>query len=129
MELLEGIELKKYLKDFKIQLLNKLITAVEELHKFNIAHKDIKPANINYDEKTKTVKLIDYGVSCIEQLCNWGGSPFYMHPKLRNNRKKYPLKTWQMNDWYSLYIIATIDLNIKEDHPDIVWLKNKFKLI
>lgn len=31
----------------------------------NIIHRDLKPQNIVYNQKTKNIKLIDYGLSLI----------------------------------------------------------------
>lgn len=33
------------------------------MHKVGLCHRDIKPDNILYDEKTKKFKIIDFGVS------------------------------------------------------------------
>lgn len=37
--------------------------AIGQVHRHNIIHKDISPANLLYDEKNKACKLIDFGLS------------------------------------------------------------------
>ena len=37
--------------------------AINDLHSYNIVHKDINPANIIYDAEAQQVKLIDFGIS------------------------------------------------------------------
>jgi len=44
-------------------IVKKMIEAFTFLHDKNICHRDIKPDNILYDEKKKTIKLIDFGIS------------------------------------------------------------------
>ncbi|MTJ07700.1 MULTISPECIES: hybrid sensor histidine kinase/response regulator [unclassified Anabaena] len=41
----------------------KIASAIEEIHKVNIIHKDINPSNIIYNPQTQEVKLIDFGIS------------------------------------------------------------------
>lgn len=38
---------------------------LSNIHGANVIHKDISPANIMFDPKTKTVKIIDFGISTI----------------------------------------------------------------
>lgn len=37
--------------------------AIEDLHSYDIVHKDINPANIVYDRDSVSIKLIDFGIS------------------------------------------------------------------
>lgn len=41
----------------------KTIEALKELHKVGVAHNDVHPGNVFYDEKTKKVQLIDFGMA------------------------------------------------------------------
>ncbi|MDD4938230.1 MAG: protein kinase [Candidatus Shapirobacteria bacterium] len=103
-----------------------LYKSIKILHSLNVAHKDIKPDNIIFTGTR--VKLIDYGLSCASQQCNWGGTINYIHPYLRTRYTFYdPIELWKENDFYSLYIIGIIDFGIDSD--ELVKLKNKFKTL
>lgn len=66
-------------EEFIDKVLNPLLKGLLCLHRNKIAHKDIKLANIMYDPKTETIKLIDLGLSCIEVCRNsLSGSIFAM---------------------------------------------------
>jgi len=43
----------------------KITTALEEIHNSNIIHKDINPSNIVYNQATKELKIIDFGISIV----------------------------------------------------------------
>jgi calcium-dependent protein kinase len=40
-----------------------LLDAVSYLHRQKVVHRDLKPENILYDQKTKKIRLIDFGIS------------------------------------------------------------------
>jgi serine/threonine protein kinase len=67
----------------KSEIINKLIKCIIALHNNQIVHLDIKPNNIIYNKTTKTVKLIDFGNSCLKENtdCKLIGSMPY-HPYL-----------------------------------------------
>ncbi len=44
-------------------VIRKLLDTIKYLHRHDIVHRDIKPENILYDPATKTLKLIDFGIS------------------------------------------------------------------
>ena len=57
-------------------------------HQSHIIHRDLKPSNILYNEESKTIKIVDFGLvkrSNIEQhITKTGcllGSPYYMSPE------------------------------------------------
>lgn len=62
-----GIDLYEYIKKHgKIDenelrsITQKILTTIKSVHKKGIVHKDIKPENIIYDYKTKSVTIIDF---------------------------------------------------------------------
>ncbi len=54
-------EIKKFSLIDKLNIFIKSITALGEIHKINLVHKDIKPQNIILNKKTGELKLIDFG--------------------------------------------------------------------
>jgi len=69
MEDIEGISLDYLIKNKKINIdlfLNiaiKLVDILDKIHKNNIIHKDIKPANIIINENKNNVYIIDFSIS------------------------------------------------------------------
>ncbi|HEY9695576.1 MAG TPA: AAA family ATPase [Oculatellaceae cyanobacterium] len=86
-----------------------LLSALAELHKHNIIHKDIKPHNIVINTATNTVKFIDFSIASRLERENASCS----HPDLLEGTLAYmsPEQTGRMNrsidyrtDFYSLGI-------------------------
>jgi len=44
---------------------NNMVKCLEYIHNYDIIHRDIKPANFIYNETTKSLKLVDFGLSYI----------------------------------------------------------------
>ncbi len=67
MEDCGGVSLDKISKDMDLssflKIAIRIAEALEEIHKINIIHKDIKPSNIIVNPQSGEVKLIDFGVA------------------------------------------------------------------
>jgi serine/threonine protein kinase len=44
-------------------LMQKLLEALHYLHRDYIVHRDIKPENILYDQLSRSIKIIDFGIA------------------------------------------------------------------
>lgn len=93
MEFIEGNELKQYIESGvrfalpkSLDLMIKLLDALDYAHSQGIVHRDIKPANIMID-KTGKLKLTDFGVVKFvdsqdgTQAGTMVGTPGYMSPE------------------------------------------------
>ena len=68
LEDINGLSLKEHFKSkvtldefFTISIL--MVTAIGDVHKLNVIHKDINPSNFIYNPETKSLKMIDFGIS------------------------------------------------------------------
>ena len=56
------------------------------MHSVRLCHRDIKPDNILYDTKSKTIKIIDFGVSRVveadKKMLTCTGTTQYKAPEL-----------------------------------------------
>uniref|UniRef100_UPI003449FA3A serine/threonine protein kinase n=1 Tax=Okeania sp. SIO2F4 TaxID=2607790 RepID=UPI003449FA3A len=94
------------LADF-LDIAIKITTTLGQIHAENIIHKDINPANIIYNPKTKQLKIIDFGISTKLNREN----PILKNPNVLEGTLAYisPEQTGRMNrgidyrtDFYSL---------------------------
>ena len=86
------------------KLFKQILLGVKYMHKYNIAHRDIKIENILFDEKSAKIKFIDFSISTIvsseNKLINEpGGSMHYQSPEFFNTEN---------NNGYSDPFIADI---------------------
>jgi serine/threonine protein kinase len=74
------------------------MSAVEYMHSHDVAHRDIKLENVLIEQKSGTVKLIDFGFSCLskERLKIFCGTPSYMSPEIVSKKEYYggPSDIW-----------------------------------
>jgi serine/threonine protein kinase len=111
MELVDGVDMTAVIKDKEFtnserdRIMNLLEISIEKLHDLGVAHKDIKPDNIMVTKDGK-VKLVDYGLSCLDMSCSWGGTQKYMHPYMIKHKGNLTREFWMSSDWYSLYVIG-----------------------
>ncbi|KAM9965792.1 hypothetical protein ACTFIR_005966 [Dictyostelium discoideum] len=93
MEFLSGGTLKNAASNFKFcerkiaYVCREILQGLDYLHKQNIAHRDLKSANVMVNDKGE-IKLIDFGL-CIDfsiekEEINMLGSPSYISPEMIN---------------------------------------------
>ena len=91
-------------------IMKQLIEALDFVHSHDIVHRDIKLANVMIENETnknklyKTVKLIDFGLSCSDTQCPTAvsGTPNYIAPELwlQLSKNKKALNAQQLLDLY-----------------------------
>lgn len=122
----KGIDLFDAIKDetknIKLNiknLVNFLFSLIDLLHTHKIAHMDIKPENIIFNENE--FSIIDFGLCFIENFStspkNVIGSNYYIPYKyLQNSSFTYSsFKTFQFQDLYGCF--ATLYVCIRKNHP------------
>src|SRR5699024_11749808 len=69
MEYVDGMDLKAYIKknhklpyERVIEIMEQILSAVEDAHAHNIIHRDLKPKNIIID-KNGTDKITEFGIA------------------------------------------------------------------
>jgi len=86
-----------------LNIIKEIIQGVKYLHSKNIIHRDIKPKNILFSLESNTVKLADFGLSCLENSdkrpTTPAGTYLYIDPHGEYNSKTY--------DIYSLGVVIT----------------------
>ena len=92
MEYISGGELFDLVEQFPYgvpeiackKILRQIFTAINHLHKLDIAHLDLKLENIMYNPSTETIKIIDFGYASTTEslLCEYSGSIHYIAPQL-----------------------------------------------
>lgn len=68
-----------------LQIFEQTTEGIIYAHSCNVIHRDIKPSNIMYNPDTKTVKIIDFGLSKRREIkrdetCIFGGTLYYNIP-------------------------------------------------
>lgn len=69
LEYCDGVTLQDYIKEHKISIkeflyiAQQIVQAISDIHNAGIIHKDINPVNIIYNNTTRKVSIIDFGLS------------------------------------------------------------------
>ena len=90
MEYLPYKRLHKGLEQTILRIIfHKIIDAIAYIHEKNICHRDLKPDNILFDQKSKSLKIIDFGVSKnmklrgrYEEMLTNTGQLYYKAPQM-----------------------------------------------
>ena len=93
--------------DKAIKLAIKIVSGIGDIHKRNIVHKDINPANIIYNEKTEELRIIDLHISSkfnlhtktVAHPNNLEGTLSYIAPEQTGRTSRH---TDSRSDLYSL---------------------------
>jgi serine/threonine-protein kinase len=88
MEVLEGVELRRYCQPGKLLPLGQVITiirtvtrALDYAHSHGVIHRDVKPANIMVITSGQ-IKLTDFGIALVRgEMARLAGTPAYMAPE------------------------------------------------
>lgn len=98
--------LTKVTQSIEIQtnMFKQMIMGVHLLHERGIAHSDIKPENMMIHMGTYNVKLIDFGLSCMEDTCGENaGSATYLAPEaigfIRNKVRRTLRQSMKLDIW------------------------------
>ncbi|MCK5847865.1 MAG: serine/threonine protein kinase, partial [Caldisericia bacterium] len=116
MEYVQGYNIRQYLKKFglfpvkdAIFILNELLQTLQYAYDNGIqAHRDIKPENIMIDPKTKTIKVMDFGVSRMEDSTLTTETKIYTVKYASPEQlipTRFPKGVTQQSDLYSLGIV------------------------
>lgn len=75
-----------------------IMSAIDYMHRQDVAHRDVKLENILIDPDTMKVKIIDFGFCCQakEKLKVFCGTPSYMSPEIVSKREYFgrPADIW-----------------------------------
>ena len=129
MELIEGIELKKKIREDKISVEEgidiaiKICEGLEAAHKKEIIHRDIKSSNIMITEDGK-IKIMDFGLAKLggENLTKMGttlGTIAYMSPEQASGQAvDYQTDIWSLG--VVLYELFTGTLPFRGDYDQAI---------
>ena len=137
-ELFDYIVMKKKLSENESCLFfQQIISGIEYLHKIKYVHRDIKPENLLINEKTKELKIVDFGLSNIytnpskHLLQSACGSPSYAAPEMLTGEKYRapPVDIWSAG--IVLYAMICGYLPFEDDDNDALYdkiCKGKFTI-
>ena len=83
------------------KIFKQVAEGIDYMHSKNVTHRDIKLENLLLEDKTKNIKIIDFGfaISCKDRkLTSFCGTPSYMAPEIIS-KKDYlgpPVDIWTL---------------------------------
>ncbi len=111
MEYVDGKTLAQIIKDNdikdlsgKLNILRQLLDGLQYVHNKGVVHRDLKPDNIMVGNRTKNVKIIDFGLAISDSFPDnlaTAGTPKYMSPEQKKDAKKAD----KLSDIYAFGII------------------------
>ena len=129
-ELIKGTQLSRlqsnYSNNINIikNIMKQILKGLEFLHNNYITHLDLKPEIIMIEPKTRAIKIVDFGISCLQnktlENCEYpSGTILYMHPSLielyinqkstRDRLKDLGMKNDELFHIYSHYLYIHYD--------------------
>lgn len=133
-----SIELIEFIESFDIniediiQIFKNICKSLKIIHDKGIAHKDLKGENILINPFTLETMIIDFGLSCDETKCKWGGTYQYMAPEMlltKQNRTKIRLDIVKKSDIFSLGIIFWSIINKKMMYDNHIDLNDRTNIV
>lgn len=91
--------------EMSYKIISNLFRGIQQIHKNNVAHRDVKPENIMINPLTGDIKYIDFGVSCFDKDCNTqsiAGSDAFMAPEIRYGTGPFNKQKLMSSDLWSL---------------------------
>ena len=90
-----------------VKIAENLKNGMSLYHKYEVAHRDVKPDNIMINPTTLDIKYIDFGFACTGDTCydaHTIGTPLYYAPELLGHMSTVPqnFKQWALADYWSL---------------------------
>ena len=82
-----------------------LLVGMNHVHRLGYAHRDIKPGNIIFDTMHNAMKLIDFGLACIQRCKGVAGTLYWMPPELFKTPLPESLNAAQAHDIWSLGLV------------------------
>ena len=88
-----------------IKYMYQLASAFELMHFMKCAHRDIKPENILLDIEKDRLKVIDFGLACMNDCSGDVGSPLWRPPESFMSKYTNNLESAQKHDVWSMGIV------------------------